>query len=305
MVTGSIATDHLMTFPGRFTDSLVADQLESLSLSFLVDDLQMRRGGVAPNIASAWACSACNPVLVGAVGPDFDDYRAWLERHGVDTSGVRIATFITRPASSAPPTSDNNQIATFYAGAMSAARDIELEPLVDRLGGVDLVLVAANDPVAMLRHTDECRYRGSPVRGRSLPAAGPPDRPRDPPSRRGCGLLFTNEYEAALTLQKTGYGPRTCSTGSVSGSPRWGPRARASSGPARTRSTCRCRPERSRQGPDRRGRRVPGGIPRGAILGGRPDPGGTSRVDARHPRRGDRRDPGVRPSAGTIPGALR
>ena len=91
MVTGSIATDHLMTFPGRFTDSLLPDRLDSLSVSFLADDLQIRRGGVAPNICFGLGVLGLNPVLVGAAGADFADYRAWLDRHGVDTTGVRIS----------------------------------------------------------------------------------------------------------------------------------------------------------------------------------------------------------------------
>ena len=90
-VTGSIATDHLMTFPGRFSDSLVADKLDKVSLSFLVDTLEIRRGGVAPNIAFGMGCLGLRPVLVGAVGADFADYRSWLERHGVDTGSVHVS----------------------------------------------------------------------------------------------------------------------------------------------------------------------------------------------------------------------
>lgn len=103
-VTGSIATDHLMTFPGRFSDQLVADQLHTVSLSFLVDQLDVRRGGVAANIAFGMGQLGTRPVLVGAAGSDFDEYRAWLDRHGVDTDSVRISRPCTPPASSAPPT---------------------------------------------------------------------------------------------------------------------------------------------------------------------------------------------------------
>src|SRR5687767_15543004 len=87
-VTGSIATDHLMHFPGRFSDHLIAERLDHVSLSFLVDDLEIRRGGVAANIAFSLAVLGKRPVLVGAVGADFADYRSWLERHGVDCHGV-------------------------------------------------------------------------------------------------------------------------------------------------------------------------------------------------------------------------
>src|SRR5947208_16537396 len=90
-VTGSIATDHLMPFPGRFADQLVADQLHTVSLSFLVDDLEVRRGGVGPNICFGMGLLGLGPVLVGAAGPDFAEYRAWLDRHGVDTDSVLIS----------------------------------------------------------------------------------------------------------------------------------------------------------------------------------------------------------------------
>ena len=90
-LTGSIATDHLMTFEGKFTDSLVVDQLDKISLSFLVEDLEMRRGGIAANIAFGMGCLGLDPVLVGAVGQDFADYRSWLERHRVDTDSVHVS----------------------------------------------------------------------------------------------------------------------------------------------------------------------------------------------------------------------
>ncbi|MEY4348487.1 MAG: hypothetical protein RIS43_906, partial [Actinomycetota bacterium] len=90
-ITGSIATDHLMRFPGRFADSFVEGKLDKISLSFLVDELEIRRGGVAPNIAFGMGVLGLRPILIGAVGPDFADYQSWLERHGVETSGVHIS----------------------------------------------------------------------------------------------------------------------------------------------------------------------------------------------------------------------
>src|SRR3954465_15285672 len=149
-----------MTFPGRFTDSLVADKLESVSLSFLVEDLDIRRGGVAANICFGMGVLGLQPTLVGAVGQDFHDYRSWLERHGVDTSGVHVSDLRHTARFLCTTDADHNQIASFYPGAMSEARDIELSPIAKRLGGLDLVVVGANDPEAMVRHTDECRSRG-------------------------------------------------------------------------------------------------------------------------------------------------
>jgi adenosine kinase len=204
-VTGSIATDHLMTFPGRFADSLVVDQLDKISLSFLVEELDVRRGGVAANIAFGLGCLGLRPVLVGAVGEDFADYRSWLDRHGVDTSGVHVSELRHTARFVCTTDRDHAQIASFYAGAMSEAREIELQPLVERLGGIDLVVVGANDPEAMLRHTEECRDRGYAF------AADPSQqlaRMEGDEIRLlvdGATYLLTNEYEAALTEKKTGW----------------------------------------------------------------------------------------------------
>ncbi|HEX8970096.1 carbohydrate kinase family protein [Oryzihumus sp.] len=204
-VTGSIATDHLMTFTGRFSDSLVVDQLDKISLSFLAEDLQVRRGGVAANIAFGMANLGQRPLLVGAVGEDFVDYRSWLERHGVDCDSVHVSEVHHTARFVCTTDSDMAQIATFYAGAMSEAREIELGPIHRRMGGLDLVLIGPNDPEAMLRHTAECRTRG-------LAFAADPSQQlawMEGDSIRalidGAAYLFTNEYEAALTEKKTGW----------------------------------------------------------------------------------------------------
>jgi adenosine kinase len=205
VVTGSIATDHLMTFPGQFTESLVADRLDKVSLSFLVEDLDIRRGGVAANICFGMGVLGLRPVLVGAVGEDFADYRSWLERHGVDTESVHISELQHTARFLCTTDAAHNQIASFYPGAMSEARDIELGPVAARLGGVDLVVVGANDPDAMIRHTDECRGRGYAF------AADPSQqlaRMDGADIRRlidGAAYLFTNDYEAGLTEHKTGW----------------------------------------------------------------------------------------------------
>ncbi len=204
-VTGSIATDHLMTFDGRFADSLVAHQLDKISLSFLVQDLEVRRGGVAANIAFGMAGLGLRPVLVGAVGVDFEEYRSWLDRHGVDTSAVHVSELKHTARFVCTTDSDHAQIASFYAGAMADARAIELAPVAATLGGLDLVLIGANDPDAMLRHTDECRQRGIPF------AADPSQQLAWMGGEQirllveGAAYLLTNEYEAALSEQKTGW----------------------------------------------------------------------------------------------------
>ena len=205
LVTGSIATDHLMTFAGKFSDSLVVDQLDKISLSFLVEDLEVRRGGCAANIAFGLGCLGLRPILVGAVGDDFVDYRSWLERHHVDCESVHVSE--SKHTARFVCTNDSTmaQIASFYPGAMSEARDIELAPVEKRVGGVDYVLVGPNDPEAMLRHTDECRDRGYPfIADPSQQLAfGDGDMIRQ--LIDGAAILFSNEYESALIEKKTGW----------------------------------------------------------------------------------------------------
>jgi adenosine kinase len=203
-VTGSIATDHLMTFDGRFADSLVAEQLKKISLSFLVEDLQIRRGGVAANIAFGLANLGLTPLLVGAVGEDFADYRSWLERHGVDCSGVHTVELLHTARFVCTTDRDQAQIASFYPGAMSRAREIELGPLA-RTGPLDLVLVSPNDPAAMTRHTQECRQAGIPFAADPSQQLAWSDGPLIRDLVEGAGYLFANDYESALIEQKTGW----------------------------------------------------------------------------------------------------
>ncbi|WP_405105958.1 carbohydrate kinase family protein [Micromonospora sp. NBC_01405] len=203
-VTGSIATDHLMSFPGRFADQLIADQLDKVSLSFLVDDLVLRRGGVAANIAFGMAQLGLSPVLLGAVGADFADYRSWLERHGVDCDSVHVSEVAHTARFVCTTDTDMCQIASFYAGAMSEARNIELAPVAKRLDGLDLVLVGANDPAAMLRHSAECRERGYAFvadPSQQLARMGGDDVVG---LIDGAEYLMTNEYEKALLQSKAG-----------------------------------------------------------------------------------------------------
>jgi len=204
-VTGSIATDHLMTFEGKFTDSLVVDQLDKISLSFLVEDLEMRRGGIAANIAFGMGCLGLDPVLVGAVGQDFADYRSWLQRHRVDTESVHVSELRHTARFVCTTDSDHAQIASFYAGAMREARDIELAPIAARLGGLDMVVISANDPEAMLRHTEECRTRGYAFLADPSQQVAWMDGAGIRQLVDGATYLFTNEYEAALVEQKTGW----------------------------------------------------------------------------------------------------
>ena len=204
-VTGSIATDHLMTFPGKFSEQLLADHLQKVSLSFLVDDLVLHRGGVAGNMAYAMGILGGQPTLVGAVGKDFDDYRDWLTTHGVDCAHVLVSDSAYTARFVCTTDEDMAQIASFYPGAMSEARDIKLADIVAATGKPDLVIVGANDPDAMFRHTEECRALG-------LAFAADPSQQLARLSGDeirtlidGATYLFTNDYEWDLLLQKSGW----------------------------------------------------------------------------------------------------
>ena len=204
-VTGSIATDHLMRFPGRFSEQLLADHLQKVSLSFLVDDLVIHRGGVAGNMAYAIGLLGGSPVLVGAAGSDFADYREWLESAGVDCDSVLISDTAYTARFVCTSDEDMAQIASFYPGAMSQARDISLADVVSRSGTPELVVIGANDPDAMFLHTEECRKLGLAF------AADPSQqlaRLSGDEIRKlidGATYLFTNDYEWDLLLQKSGW----------------------------------------------------------------------------------------------------
>jgi len=202
-VSASIATDHLMRFPGRFADALLADQLDHVSLSFLVDDLQIRRGGVGGNIAYAMGLLNRTPVLVGAVGADFAEYRAWLDEHGVDCSSVLVSEKAHTARFVCTTDDDMAQIASFYPGAMSEARDISIGDVAEK-HTLDLVLVGANDPEAMLRHTAECRALGIPFAADPSQQLARLDGEQAVQLIDSAAYLFTNQYEWALLLQKTG-----------------------------------------------------------------------------------------------------
>lgn len=193
-----------MKFPGKFSEQILGDHLEHISLSFLVEDLVVRRGGVGGNISYAIGELGGSPVLVGAVGPDFHDYRQWLESHGVDCAGVQVSE--TKQTARFMCTTDETmaQLATFYAGAMSEARDIPLADVIASTGTPELVLIGADDPDAMVAHTEQCRELGLPF------AADPSQqlaRLNGEQARElidGAAYLFTNEYEWGLLREKTG-----------------------------------------------------------------------------------------------------
>ena len=207
-VAGSVGLDHLMTFSGKFTDSFVAGSLEKVSLSFLVDSLVVRRGGCAANICYGMGVLGLNPVLIAAVGKDWADYEAWLSRHGVDTSHALVSTTLYTAHFMVTTDDDLNQIASFFPGAMSEARNIELGPIMEKTGRFDMVVISPDDPQAMLHHSEVCRKEGIPF------AADPSQQMARMSGDEikllidGASYLFLNEYELALAMQKTGWSDR-------------------------------------------------------------------------------------------------
>ena len=206
LIAGSIATDHLMNFGGKFADSLVVEQLDKLSVSFLVDDLEIRRGGCAGNICfglgPARVCGRCwwvPPVRTSATTS------SWLERHGVDCDSVRISEDLHTARFVCTTDATMAQFASFYPGAMSEARLIELGPIARRVGAPTFVLVGPDDPQGMVRHTQECRQRGYPfIADPSQQLAfGEGEMIRELVD--GAAYLFSNEYESHLIESKTGW----------------------------------------------------------------------------------------------------
>lgn len=206
-VSGSIAVDYLMSFPGKFTDHLVADQLDRLSLSFLIDGLEIRRGGVAANICYGMGQLGQSPLLVGAVGKDFlTEFEPHLAVRGVDTSAIRVSeSHHTAMFLCTTDETHQNQIASFYPGAMGESVDIDLGELARTHGEPDIVVVSPNDPVAMAKHTVQTLENGWRL------AADPSQQlPRlDGDGIRqlidGATYLLSNDYESALILEKSGW----------------------------------------------------------------------------------------------------
>jgi adenosine kinase len=187
---------------------LVAGSLQKVSLSFLVDSLDVRRGGCAANIAFGMGVLGLNPILIAAVGKDWADYDAWLSRHGVDTSHALVSTTLHTAHFVVTTDQELNQIASFFPGAMSEARNIELSPIMEKVGRLDMMVISPDDPEAMLRHSDVCRQQGIAF------AADPSQQMARMTGEEikllidGASYLFLNEYELALAMQKTGWTDR-------------------------------------------------------------------------------------------------
>ncbi len=201
VLTGSIAYDYLMTFPGRFRDHILPEQLDRLSLSFLVDSMVKRRGGIAANIAYTLALLGERPRVMATVGQDFEADRRWLEEQGVDTSGIRVIPELFTASFFVNTDETQAQIASFYPGAMTRAAELHFKDLLPR---PDLALISPNDPKAMAQYVRECRALGIPYFYDPSQQVVRLEAAELVEGIRGCRAFFGNDYEVGLIRQKTG-----------------------------------------------------------------------------------------------------
>jgi len=202
LLTGSVAYDYLMTFPGLFKEQFLPERLESISLSFLVESMSRQRGGVAPNIAYTMALLGERPYVMATVGEDFQEYRAWLESKGVNTTLMKVIPGLFTASFFATTDQNNAQIASFYPGAMGHAGTQSLKDLPER---PDLVLVSPNEPGAMTKFAAECRELSIPYLydpSQQVLRLDGKELSRD---MVGANFLFCNDYEYGLISKKTGW----------------------------------------------------------------------------------------------------
>lgn len=201
VLAGSVAFDYIMRFPGRFRDHILPDHLESLSLSFLVDTLDRRQGGVAANIAYTLALLGERPRVLATVGEDFQEYRQFLEQAGVDTTLIQVIPEELTASFFVTTDQDDAQIASFYTGAMASARALRFADLDPP---PDLVVISPNDPIAMIGYAAECRELGIPYFYDPSQQILRLERQELIDGISGAEALFLNEYEVALISDKTG-----------------------------------------------------------------------------------------------------
>jgi len=202
VVTGSIAFDNIMDFPGYFKDHILPEKVHMLSVSFLVESMKKQHGGAGANVAYNLALMGERPLLLGAVGEDFAEYRDFLEARGVDTSAILVVPGEFTASAFITTDRDDNQITGFYPGAMRRAGELTLD---DLHGDISLVVITPDDPAAMSRYPGECRRRGIPYvfcPGQQTVSLTP-ERLID--GVTGAKCVIGNDYEMELIASKTGH----------------------------------------------------------------------------------------------------
>jgi adenosine kinase len=203
VVTGSIAFDYLMSFPGKFTEHFLPEHMHRVSLSFLVDSMDKRRGGCAPNIAYTLALLGERPLLMATAGQDFGDYKAWLDAASIDTSYVKVVTDKFTASFFCSTDQANNQIASFYTGAMANAGELSFRT-IPGLKSDGLVIISPNDPGAMVQYAQECSTLGIRYIWDPGQQCARMDGAQLAEGLSGAFMLIVNDYEFELLRQKTG-----------------------------------------------------------------------------------------------------
>lgn len=202
VLTGSVAFDYLMTFPGYFREQIIPEKLDCISLSFLVDTLTRQRGGIAPNIAYTLALLGDSPKVAATVGQDFEEYRAWLEAKGVDTTYIKVIADKFTASFFENTDLANNQIASFYTGAMADAGQVSLKDM--KAGEADYVVISPNDPGAMDQYVRECGELGIPYLYDPSQQIARNDHAELRRGVEGAQAVFCNDYEYELLQKHTG-----------------------------------------------------------------------------------------------------
>lgn len=203
LITGSIAYDYIMVFPGYFKDHILPDKIHQISVSFLVDSMKKQRGGVAPNIAYNLALLGERPKIMATVGEDFSDYRRWLESYGVDTSAIVEIPDEFTSSFFVSTDKDQNQIASFYTGAMAYAYQLSFREYSNP--SVALAVISPNDPRAMTQYVGECRELNIPYiydPSQQIIRLGAEDLIE---GVRGAKTVIVNDYEFEMLKNKTGF----------------------------------------------------------------------------------------------------
>jgi adenosine kinase len=203
VLTGSIAYDYIMSFPGYFKDHILPEKIHEISVSFLVDSMKKQRGGIATNIAYNLALLGERPKIMATVGEDFEDYRRWLERHSIDTSAIIAVPNEFTASFFVSTDKEQNQIASFYTGAMAHARLVSFKDHVR--GDIELAVISPNDPGAMVQYVVECKELGIPY---IYDASQQIIRLDGKDLREGCRdskMIILNDYELSMLQNKTGW----------------------------------------------------------------------------------------------------
>jgi adenosine kinase len=202
VLSGSIAFDYLMSFPGHFKEHILPEKLDSISLSFLVDSMVKQPGGVAPNISYTLALLGLIPRIMATVGEDFEEYRRQLEHDGIDTSAIKVIPDVFTASFFCNTDRENAQIASFYPGAMAFAGQLSFRNLEGDVP--DLVLISPNAPEAMVKYASECQELEIPYLydpSQQIPRLTGSDLRN---GVEGALALFVNDYEFSLIQKATG-----------------------------------------------------------------------------------------------------